>query len=77
MTSHPGTILAEFDVREFGDHSRADPAFARLSGQIEDMLLERSTRARNMSSDMFKSPTARRVIVIVLLAALWRAMAVF
>ena len=44
MTSHPGTILAEFDVHEFGDHSRADPAFARLSGQIEDMLLERSTR---------------------------------
>jgi NitT/TauT family transport system ATP-binding protein len=44
MTSHPGTILAEFDVREFGDHSRADPAFARLSGQIEDMLLERTTR---------------------------------
>ena len=44
MTSHPGSILAEFDVREFGDHSRADPAFARLAGEIEDMLLERSQR---------------------------------
>jgi NitT/TauT family transport system ATP-binding protein len=44
MSSHPGTILAEFDVREFGDHSRADPAFARLAGEIEDMLLDRSTR---------------------------------
>jgi NitT/TauT family transport system ATP-binding protein len=44
MSSHPGSILAEFDVREFGDHSRADPAFARLEGEIEDMLLEREQR---------------------------------
>jgi len=44
MTSHPGSILAEFDVREFGDHSRVDPAFARLEGEIEDMLLERKQR---------------------------------
>jgi len=44
MSSHPGSILAEFDVREFGDHSRADPAFARLEGEIEDMLLERRQR---------------------------------
>jgi sulfonate transport system ATP-binding protein len=39
LSPRPGRIEAEFDVAAFGDGSRTNPAFARLTGELEALLM--------------------------------------